>query len=74
MAAVSNYRRMENESYDFIFKIVLLGDSGVGKSNLVFRFTKNEFNKDSKRYARRSYSMLRSKCIQLVFKLSFVLN
>ena len=40
---------MDNEqSYDFIFKIVLLGDSGVGKSNLVFRFTKNEFNKDSK--------------------------
>ena len=23
---------MDNESYDFIFKIVLLGDSGVGKS------------------------------------------
>lgn len=39
---------MDGESYDFIFKIVLLGDSGVGKSNLVFRFTKNEFNKDSK--------------------------
>ena len=35
-------------SPQFIFKIVLLGDSGVGKSNLVFRFTKNEFNKDSK--------------------------
>lgn len=35
-------------SCQFIFKIVLLGDSGVGKSNLVFRFTKNEFNKDSK--------------------------
>ena len=31
-----------------IFKIVLLGDSGVGKSNLVWRFTKNEFNQDSK--------------------------
>mmetsp|Transcript_12011 Transcript_12011/g.26354 ORF Transcript_12011/g.26354 Transcript_12011/m.26354 type:complete len:231 (+) Transcript_12011:103-795(+) len=39
---------MDSETYDFIFKIVLLGDSGVGKSNLVFRFTKNEFNKDSK--------------------------
>ena len=35
-------------TFKFIFKIVLLGDSGVGKSNLVFRFTKNEFNKDSK--------------------------
>ena len=35
-------------STQFIFKIVLLGDSGVGKSNLVFRFTRNEFNKDSK--------------------------
>jgi len=39
---------METESYDFIFKIVLLGDSGVGKSQLVNRFTKNEFNADSK--------------------------
>ena len=36
------------KSSQFIFKIVLLGDSGVGKSNLVFRFTRNEFNKDSK--------------------------
>jgi len=41
-----NYPQMH--SPQFIFKIVLLGDSGVGKSNLVFRFTKNEFNKDSK--------------------------
>lgn len=29
---------------DFNFKIVLLGDSGVGKSNIISRFTKNEFN------------------------------
>lgn len=25
-----------------------VSDSGVGKSNIVFRFTKNDFNKDSK--------------------------
>ena len=28
----------------YLFKIVLIGDSGVGKSNLLSRFTKNEFN------------------------------
>lgn len=26
------------------FKVVILGDSGVGKSNIMNRFTKNEFN------------------------------
>ena len=38
----------EQEEYDFLFKIVLIGDSGVGKSNLLSRFTKNEFNLESK--------------------------
>jgi Ras-related protein Rab-11A len=28
--------------------VVLIGDSGVGKSNLLSRFTRNEFNLDSK--------------------------
>jgi len=36
------------EDYDYLFKIVLIGDSGVGKSNLLYRFTKNEFNLESK--------------------------
>lgn len=29
-------------------KIVLVGDSGVGKSNIISKFTKNEFNFQSK--------------------------
>lgn len=28
--------------------MVLIGDSGVGKSNLLARFTRNEFNLESK--------------------------
>lgn len=34
--------------YDLLFKIVLIGDSGVGKSNLLTRFTRNEFNMESR--------------------------
>ncbi|RKO83336.1 RAB11a member ras oncogene family [Blyttiomyces helicus] len=37
-----------DDQYDYLFKIVLIGDSGVGKSNLLTRFTRNEFNLDSK--------------------------
>ncbi|CAF0922200.1 unnamed protein product [Brachionus calyciflorus] len=34
----------KNDDYDYLYKVVLIGDSGVGKSNLLTRFTKNEFN------------------------------
>ena len=37
-----------DEEYDYLFKVVLIGDSGVGKSNLLSRFTRNAFNLESK--------------------------
>ena len=37
-----------DERYDFLYKIVLIGDSGVGKSCLLSRFTRNQFNMESK--------------------------
>ncbi|KAJ9537936.1 hypothetical protein OSB04_030669 [Centaurea solstitialis] len=37
-----------DDDYDYLFKLVLAGDSGVGKSNLLSRFTRNEFSLESK--------------------------
>ena len=37
-----------SEEYDQLFKIVILGDSTVGKSSLLHRFTQNKFKSDCK--------------------------
>jgi len=36
------------DGYDYLFKIVYVGDSGVGKTNILARFSRNEFSQDSK--------------------------
>lgn len=37
-----------DEECDYLFKAVLIGDSAVGKSNLLSRFSRDEFHLDSK--------------------------
>ena len=35
-------------NYEYIIKIMILGDSGVGKTNLLLWYIKGEFKKSSK--------------------------
>lgn len=39
----SEHRRMA-KTYDYLFKLLLIGDSGVGKTCLLFRFSEDAFN------------------------------
>ncbi|RWW10994.1 hypothetical protein BHE74_00050299 [Ensete ventricosum] len=43
-----DYNGDEDQSQDYLFKIVMIGDSAVGKSNLLARFARNEFYPNSK--------------------------
>ncbi|XP_074353242.1 ras-related protein RGP1-like [Apium graveolens] len=45
---MSNFHGDYNQKIDYVFKIVLIGDSAVGKSQLLARFARNEFSLDSK--------------------------
>ena len=39
---------MEDDNYEMMFKVVLVGDSFVGKTNIMSKYLKNEFHEDSK--------------------------
>lgn len=45
MGKINSY---EEEECDYLFKAVLIGDSAVGKSNLLSRFARDHFCFDSK--------------------------
>ena len=39
---------IDDESYDLLYKIIIIGDSNVGKSNILSRYTKDQFQGNSK--------------------------
>ena len=62
--------RRPDEEYDYLFKVVLIGDSGVGKSNLLSRFTRNEFCLESKSTIGVEFA---TRTLQVIFFLIFAI-
>lgn len=47
-AGINGRRESFPEKIDYVFKIVVIGDSAVGKTQILSRFTRNNFCFDSK--------------------------
>lgn len=66
------YEILENRSVqyqDFLFKLIIIGDSAVGKSCLLHRLTNNEFMTDHEVTVGVEFGTLLVKLEQQVFKL-----
>ena len=58
-----------NETYDFLFKVVVVGDSGVGKTGITNRYLKGNFQEDMKTTVGVEFGakkvVIKEKCVKI---------
>ena len=69
----NNYNEdLNNLDYDYLYKILLLGDSNTGKSSIILRYTENSFDSSIVSSIGVDFKMKKTKFDNKIIKIQIV--
>jgi GTPase SAR1 family protein len=69
----NNYNEdLNNLDYDYLYKILLLGDSNTGKSSIILRYTENTFDSSIVSSIGVDFKMKKTKFDNKIIKIQIV--
>jgi len=69
----NNYNEdINNLDYDYLYKILLLGDSNTGKSSIILRYTENSFDSSIVSSIGVDFKMKKTKFENKIIKIQIV--
>jgi len=68
----NNNEDINNLDYDYLYKILLLGDSNTGKSSIILRYTENSFDSSIVSSIGVDFKMKKTKFDNKIIKIQIV--
>ena len=68
----NNNEEINNLDYDYLYKILLLGDSNTGKSSIILRYTENSFDSSIVSSIGVDFKMKKMKIEKKIIKIQIV--
>jgi len=68
----NNNEDINNLDYDYLYKILLLGDSNTGKSSIILRYTENTFDSSIVSSIGVDFKMKKTKFDNKIIKIQIV--